>query len=162
MFAICEYVSGLMKKEAHMFGPLSELSNRLDWLRDEVMIIVGSWNKYPLQVIVAVIGIVITLAYLFRMMRGLFYGPMDQKYSHSHDAVAVVDRLPLLIMIVVSIGFGLFPMHMYNVVRSGVDPLVAKITLVHPVSAGDPAPADLVSSAAETSRGSSRPVRRPE
>jgi NADH-quinone oxidoreductase subunit M len=100
----------------------------------EVMIIVGSWNKYPFQVIVAVIGIVITLAYLFRMMRGLFYGPMDQKYSHSHDAVAVVDRLPLLIMIAVSIGFGLFPMHMYNVVRSGVDPLVAKITLVVPVA----------------------------
>jgi NADH-quinone oxidoreductase subunit M len=100
----------------------------------EVMIIVGSWDKYPLQVIVAVIGIVITLAYLFKMMRGLFYGPMDQKYSHSHDAVAVVDRLPLLIMIVVSIGFGLFPMHMYNVVRSGVDPLVAKITLVVPVA----------------------------
>jgi len=100
----------------------------------EVMIIVGSWNKYPLQVIVAVIGIVITLAYLFRMMRGLFYGPMDQKYSHSHDAVAVVDRLPLLIMILVSIGFGIFPMHMYNVVRSGVDPLVAKITLVVPVA----------------------------
>jgi NADH-quinone oxidoreductase subunit M len=71
---------------------------------------------------------------LFKMMRGLFYGPMDQKYSHSHDAVAVVDRLPLLIMIVVSIGFGLFPMHMYNVVRSGVDPLVAKITLVVPVA----------------------------
>jgi NADH-quinone oxidoreductase subunit M len=101
----------------------------------EVMIIVGSWNKYPLQVIVAVIGIVITLAYLFRMMRGLFYGPMEQKYSHSHDAVAVVDRLPLLIMIAVSIGFGLFPMHMYNVVRSGVDPLVAKITQVVPVAA---------------------------
>jgi NADH-quinone oxidoreductase subunit M len=100
----------------------------------EVMIIVGSWDKYPFQVIVAVIGIVITLAYLFKMMRGLFYGPMDQKYSHSHDAVAVVDRLPLLIMIVVSIGFGLSPMHMYNVVRSGVDPLVAKITLVVPVA----------------------------
>ena len=48
---------------------------------------------------------------------------MDQKYSHSHDAVAVVDRLPLLIMITVSIGFGFFPMHLYNVVRSGVDPL---------------------------------------
>ena len=57
------------------------------------------------------------------MMRGLFYGPMDQKYSHAHDAVAVVDRLPLLIMISVSIGFFFFPMHLYNVVRSGVDPL---------------------------------------
>src|SRR5574341_2502045 len=101
----------------------------------EIMIIVGSWEKYPLQVIVAVIGIVITLAYLFRMMRGLFYGPMDQKYSHSHDAVAVADRLPLLVMIAVSIGFGLFPMHLYNVVRAGVDPLVARITHVVPIAA---------------------------
>jgi NADH-quinone oxidoreductase subunit M len=100
----------------------------------EVMIIVGSWNKYPLQVIVAVLGIVLTMAYLFKMMRSLFYGPMDQKYSHSHDAVAFVDRLPLLIMISVSVGFGLFPMHLYNVVRSGVDPLIAKITHVVPVA----------------------------
>jgi NADH-quinone oxidoreductase subunit M len=100
----------------------------------EVMIIVGSWNKYPFQVIVAVVGIVLTLAYLFKMMRGLFYGPMDQKYSHAHDAVSVADRLPLLIMIAVSIGFFFFPMHLYNVVRSGVDPLIAKITRVVPVA----------------------------
>jgi NADH-quinone oxidoreductase subunit M len=100
----------------------------------EVMIIVGSWNKYPFQVIVAVVGIVLTLAYLFKMMRGLFYGPMDQKYSHAHDAVAAVDRLPLLIMIAVSIGFFFFPMHLYNVVRSGVDPLIAKITRVVPIA----------------------------
>ena len=77
------------------------------------------------------------LAYLFKMMRGLFYGPMDQKYSHAHDAVAVVDRLPLLIMITVSIGFFFFPMHLYNVVRSGVDPLIAKIIRVVPVAGLD-------------------------
>jgi NADH-quinone oxidoreductase subunit M len=99
------------------------------------MIIVGSWNKYPFQVIVAVLGIVLTMAYLFKMMRGLFYGPMDQKYSHSHDAVAAVDRLPLLVMIAVSVGFGIFPMHLYDVVRSGVDPLIAKITHVVPIAA---------------------------
>jgi len=80
---------------------------------------------------------VLTLAYLFKMMRGLFYGPMDQKYSHAHDAVAVVDRLPLLIMITVSIGFFFFPMHLYNVVRSGVDPLIAKIIRVVPVAGLD-------------------------
>jgi NADH-quinone oxidoreductase subunit M len=80
------------------------------------------------------LGIVLTLAYLFKMMRGLFYGPMNQKYSHAHDAISTVDRLPLLIMIAVSVGFGIFPMHLYDVVRSGVDPLVAKITRVVPVA----------------------------
>lgn len=100
----------------------------------EIMIIVGSWNKYPFQVVIAVLGIVLTMAYLFKMMRGLFYGSMAEKYSHSHDAVAVVDRLPLLIMITVSIGFGIFPGHLYSVVRSGVDPLIARITKVVPVA----------------------------
>ena len=100
----------------------------------EIMIVVGSWNKYPLQVIVAMLGIVLTLAYLFKMMRGLFYGPMNQKYSHAHDAVGTVDRLPLLMMITISIGFGIFPMHLYEVVRSGVDPLIVRITQVVPVA----------------------------
>jgi len=103
----------------------------------EIMIVVGSWNKYPLQVIVAMLGIVLTLAYLFKMMRGLFYGPMNQKYSHAHDAVATVDRVPLLMMITISIGFGIFPMHLYEVVRSGVDPLIARITQVVPVAEND-------------------------
>lgn len=100
----------------------------------EIMIIVGSWEKYPLQVIVAVLGIVLTMAYLFKMMRSLFYGPMHQQYSHAHDAVSAVDRLPLLVMIAVSVGFGIFPMHLYDVVRSGVDPLIARITHVVPVA----------------------------
>ncbi len=99
----------------------------------EVMIIVGSWNKYPFQVLVAVIGIVLTMAYLFKMMRGVFYGPMDQQYSHTHDAVGWVDRAPLFIMIVCSIGYGLFPLHFLKVIQSGVDPLLARIIEVAPL-----------------------------
>ncbi|MBM4121094.1 MAG: NADH-quinone oxidoreductase subunit M [Nitrospira sp.] len=101
----------------------------------EVMILVGSWNRYPFQVIVAVVGIVLTMAYLFRMMRGLFYGPMDSQYSHAHDAVAWYDRLPLLLMIACSITFGIFPGHFYNVIRAGTDPLVSRIMQVVPLAA---------------------------
>lgn len=103
----------------------------------EIMIIVGSWHKYPFQVLVAVAGIALTMAYLFRMMRGVFYGSMEQKYSHAHDAVATVDRLPLLLMIACSIAFGIFPGHFYDVIRSGVDPLVTRITAVVPLAAQD-------------------------
>ncbi len=99
----------------------------------EIMIIVGAWNKYPFQVIVAVVGIVLTMAYLFRMMRGVFYGPMDHKYSHVHDTVAWVDRAPLLIMIACSIGYGIFPGHFYDVIRSGVDPLISRIMELTPL-----------------------------
>jgi NADH-quinone oxidoreductase subunit M len=63
---------------------------------------------------------------------------MSQHYSHAHDAVAIVDRLPLLLMIACSIGFGIFPGHFYSVIRSGVDPLVARITQVVPIAAAEP------------------------
>jgi NADH-quinone oxidoreductase subunit M len=46
-----------------------------------------------------------------------------------------VDRLPLLLMIVCSISFGIFPGHFYSVIRSGVDPLIARITQVVPLAA---------------------------
>jgi len=84
-----------------------------------------------------VIGIVLTLAYLFRMMRGVFYGPMEARYSHAHDAVTTVDRLPLLLMIGCSIVFGIFPGHFYDVIRSSVDPLLARIVVVAPLAAED-------------------------
>ena len=99
----------------------------------EVMIIVGSWDKYPIQVIVAVLGIVLTLAYLFRMMRGLFYGKLSPEYAHVSDTKDWVDRFPLLIMITTSIFFGIFPMHFYHVVRSTVEPMIDRITQVVPV-----------------------------
>lgn len=99
----------------------------------EIMIIVGSWDKYPFQVIVAVLGIVLTMAYLFKMMRGLFYGKMDPAYAHAADAKQWVDRMPLLLLIVCSIALGIFPGHFYDVVRSTVEPMVNRINHVVPL-----------------------------
>jgi len=101
----------------------------------EVMIIVGSWEKYPFQVIVAVLGIVLTLAYLFKMMRGLFYGKLSPEFEHVRDTSEWVDRMPLLLMISASIFFGIFPMHFYNVVRSTVEPMLDRINQVAPAIA---------------------------
>ncbi|RMH32802.1 MAG: NADH-quinone oxidoreductase subunit M [Nitrospirae bacterium] len=99
----------------------------------EVMIIVGSWQKYPFQVIVAVLGIVLTMAYLFRMMRGLFYGRLVPEYAHVQDTHAFVDRMPLLLMIFCSISLGIFPGHFYEVVRSTVVPMLDRINQVAPL-----------------------------
>ncbi len=94
----------------------------------EIMIIVGSWDKYPLQVVVAVLGIVLTMAYMFKMMRGLFYGKLDPEFAHTVDAKTWIDRMPLILLIACSIILGLFPGHFYDVVRSTVEPMVDRIT----------------------------------
>jgi NADH-quinone oxidoreductase subunit M len=86
------------------------------------------------------------MAYLLRMMRGIFYGPTVEQYSHAHDAVGMVDRMPLLLMIATSIFFGIFPGHFYSIIRSGVDPLIARITEVVPLKAEDLSPVSSVMS----------------
>jgi NADH-quinone oxidoreductase subunit M len=100
----------------------------------EVMIVLGSWTRYPVQTIIAVLGIVLTMAYLFRMMRGLFYGSLSELGHHAHDARAWVDRVPLLIMMGTSIIFGIFPGPLLSVIRSGVDPILARIIQVAPIA----------------------------
>ena len=98
----------------------------------EIMIVLGSWAKYPVQTIIAVLGIVLTMAYLFRMMRGVFYGQLSELGHHAHDAKVLVDRAPLLIMIFSSIMFGLLPGRMLDVIRSGVNPILARIMELAP------------------------------
>src|SRR5438094_3282884 len=104
----------------------------------EVMIVLGSWGRYPVQTIIAVLGIVLTMAYLFRIMRVDVYGQLSATGAHARVAVAPVDRLPLLLMISCSIAFGIFPGHFYDVIRSGVDPLVTRITAAVPLAEPTP------------------------
>jgi NADH-quinone oxidoreductase subunit M len=93
----------------------------------ELMVVAGSWAVYPVQTIIAVLGIALTMAYLMRMFRGLFFGELDPHYAHIHDASPIVDRLPLVIMMACSLYFGLFPSQFLDVISSGVTPLVATI-----------------------------------
>src|SRR5438445_10248577 len=100
----------------------------------EIMIVLGSWGRYPVQTIIAVLGIVLTMAYRLRMMRGLFYGPLSELGHHAHDTRVWVDRLPLAIMMGTSIVFGILPGQLLHVIRSGVDPILARIITVAPIA----------------------------
>ncbi len=101
----------------------------------ELMILIGSWNKYPVQTIIAVLAIVVTLAYLLRMLRGVFFWEpgreipyeAELKWAHVQDTNGFVNRMPLLVMIACVIYFGIFPGHFIDVIGSSVEPLLAKI-----------------------------------
>ena len=93
----------------------------------ELMILVGSWEMYPVQTIIAVLGIALTLAYLFRMMRDIFFGPMKMEYAHAKDASPFVDRFPLVLLAATTIYFGIFPSQFIDVIRAGVVPLIERI-----------------------------------
>jgi len=93
----------------------------------EWMIIVGSWSVYPKTTLVAVVGICVTLCYLFLMMRGVFFGEMNPRYAEVRDANRWVDRVPLVLMLAVILYYGIFPTKLIDTIRSGVTPLIVRI-----------------------------------
>lgn len=102
----------------------------------ELMILVGSWQMYPVQTIIAVLGIGLTLAYLFKMMRGVFFGEMNPAYANVKDASPFVDRFPLIVMAVIGIFYGIFPGRLIEVIKSGVTPLIERINGIQQVTQG--------------------------
>jgi len=82
----------------------------------------GSYYTYI--VIVAVLGIVLTAAYVLRVTGQVFFGPFDEeKFPHIHD-ISVLDRITLLMFGFWLVFIGVYPNFMTRIVESGMQPVV--------------------------------------
>jgi NADH-quinone oxidoreductase subunit M len=87
----------------------------------EFPIFMGVWEFKPYIAIIAGISIVITAAYMIRIISSVFFGKMPEEYAdHIHD-VSPLDKIALALLSVILIGVGIFPSVMVPLVESGVD-----------------------------------------
>jgi len=82
-------------------------------------------NYYPIIALFAVLGIVITAAYVLRVISQVFFGEFRQdKYPEVAD-IFVTDRIILLLLGVPLLIIGLYPAVIAPMVEAGVRPVVA-------------------------------------
>ena len=74
----------------------------------EMMILLGAWDKYRLQAVGAVLGLVITAGYMLKTVRAAIQGPLNPRWQHLKDATGF-ERLPYLFLIVILIVVGCLP-----------------------------------------------------
>lgn len=74
----------------------------------EMMILAGAWDKYRLQAIGAVLGLVITAGYMLKTVRATIQGPLDPRWNQLKDA-SWTGRLPYLLLMVILVLVGCFP-----------------------------------------------------
>jgi len=87
----------------------------------EFPIFMGLCDSYPWISWVAVISIVITAAYIIRIVGKVFFGKIPKEFEdHVHD-VRVLDKVALVLLSGILIVVGVFPMVMVPIVQSGVD-----------------------------------------
>jgi len=74
--------------------------------------------------IIAILGVVITAAYILLVARRVFFGDLPAEFSEVTD-VTVFDKLAIGLLSVIMIGLGWFPAMMAPMVQSGVKSILA-------------------------------------
>jgi NADH-quinone oxidoreductase subunit M len=96
----------------------------------ELPIFLGLWAARTIQPYYAIIAvlsasaIVVTAAYIMRVVQQVFFGEFDETKYHEVGDVTVLDKVALTVLSSVLVLIGVFPVLMYPWVSSGADAVI--------------------------------------
>jgi NADH-quinone oxidoreductase subunit M len=85
--------------------------------------------------IMAILGIVITAAYILKVVQSTFLGPRKEEWDYLEDAKGV-EMIPIVMLAGVLIFFGLFPSPLIDLIHSGAMSLMGKISDIGMIMGG--------------------------
>jgi NADH-quinone oxidoreductase subunit M len=92
----------------------------------ELLVYVGIILKQPILAAIAFVGVVVTAAYLVRMLTRILLGEPSEAVSHIGDP-PFVRVVPMVILATTIMAVGLYPAPMYDTIRTGVLPLLERL-----------------------------------
>ena len=101
----------------------------------ELLVILGTWDRYRLHAVLAILGVVITSVYMLRMVRGVFFGPVNEALPHVRDARTPFARFPYLVLIATLLIVGCWPKPLVELIDASTRPFVKRM-LEHPPERG--------------------------
>ncbi|PKM82642.1 MAG: NADH-quinone oxidoreductase subunit M [Firmicutes bacterium HGW-Firmicutes-14] len=98
---------------------------------------VGAFSVPALRIpaIVALTGVVLGAVYVLRMVANVLFGPRKEEWDHVED-IKGSYMIPVVVLIIFIVGFGVFPSLLMDMVNSGLEPIAAKLAEVTAASAG--------------------------
>ena len=88
----------------------------------ELLVFIAAVQTYPVLGVIAIAGLVISAAFMLRVLGQAMFGPRNPKWDHLVDANAW-DLLPRVTLVVVLVLFGFFPNLILDMIRAaGVGP----------------------------------------
>jgi NADH-quinone oxidoreductase subunit M len=87
----------------------------------EFPIFMGVWRVAPVVAIIAILGVIITAAYILRVIGRVFFGSMPVELETQVGDVTFMDKVVVVLLSVIMVAIGLFPVLMVPQVQSGVN-----------------------------------------
>jgi len=94
----------------------------------EIMVFLGSFDKYTLPTIVSVIGILLAAGYITWMVQRVFFGPPNERWASLPDANNWWEQLPMVALVVVIIGVGIYPAVVVDFLDTGIVNIVGVLS----------------------------------
>ena len=86
----------------------------------EFPIFMGLWQVSPIAAIVAILGVIVTAAYILRVVSQVFFGKVPDELGHGLSDIHLLDKITIVMLAVFMVGIGIFPSLLSNLVHSGV------------------------------------------
>ncbi len=86
----------------------------------ELLIFIGSWEKSPVLVGLAVLGVLITAIYLLRAVQHVCYGEFNPKWNQLKDAVTWQEKFPFVLLLGALLLFGFWPQGLLRLIQPAV------------------------------------------
>ena len=91
----------------------------------EFPIFMGTWQVAPVAAIIAVIGVVITAAYILRTINKVFFGKLPESLPADIPDIPLRDKITVISLSIVLIGMGVFPSLIAPVIQQGTASVLA-------------------------------------
>ena len=85
----------------------------------EFPIFLGLWQAQPIVALIAALGIVITAAYIMRVVSGVFFGDMSAELAGHIGPIRGQDKVALVVLAGILILIGIYPAVMAPMIESG-------------------------------------------
>jgi NADH-quinone oxidoreductase subunit M len=86
----------------------------------EFPVFMGAWRAAPLVAIIAILGVLVTAAYIFLVIRRVFFGETPAELLKIAD-ITVMDKIAIGLLVATMVGLGLFPGLLSNMIQTGVN-----------------------------------------
>jgi len=87
----------------------------------------GSFTYYGLIAVVAALGIIVTAAYVLRVVGQVFFGDFNRERFPDVSPITIYDKIALVVLVFWLVALGVYPRLMAPMVESGVKPIVSML-----------------------------------
>jgi len=94
----------------------------------ELLVFLGTFDKYVPMTILGVVGVLLSAGYILWMLQRVLWGPPMSRWSGLTDATAWWERVPVIGLAVVILAVGIYPSWMVDVIQTGVQPIAARLS----------------------------------